>query len=51
MFFGFGVVFIGVWVGFWGVWKMVFVEDGNVDFGVVKFVKWVICVVGGVMFF
>lgn len=51
MFLGFGVFLIGVWFGFWGVWKFVFVEDGSVDFGVVNFVKWVICLIGCIMFF
>jgi hypothetical protein len=49
VFLGLGVVLIGAWVGFWGVRKMVLAEDGNVDAGVAKFVKWAIRVIGCVM--
>lgn len=49
MFLGLGVVLVGAWVGFWGVRKMVLAEDGNIDSGVAKFVKWAIRVIGGAM--
>lgn len=49
VFLGLGVVLIGAWVGFWGVRKMVLAEDGNVDSGVAKFVKWAIRIIGGAM--
>ncbi|XP_024372650.1 uncharacterized protein [Physcomitrium patens] len=47
LFLGLGVVLIGAWVGFWGVRKMVLAEDGNIDSGVAKFVKWAIRIIGG----
>ena len=49
MFLGLGVVLVGAWLGFWGVRKMVLAEDGNIDSGVAKFVKWAIRVIGGAM--
>ncbi|KAG0581006.1 hypothetical protein KC19_4G217300 [Ceratodon purpureus] len=49
VFLGLGVVLVGAWLGFWGVRKMVLAEDGNIDSGVAKFVKWAIRVIGGAM--
>lgn len=49
VFLALGVVLIGAWVGFWGVRKVVLAEDGSVDTGVAKFVKWAIRFIGGVM--
>lgn len=44
-----GIGLLGAWLGYWGVRKLVLSEDGGVDTGTAKFVKWAIRVVGGVM--
>ncbi|KAI5081181.1 hypothetical protein GOP47_0004364 [Adiantum capillus-veneris] len=44
-----GIGLMGSWLGYWGVRKMVLLEDGSVDGGTANFVKWAIYIVGSVM--
>ncbi|GLJ29191.1 hypothetical protein SUGI_0575730 [Cryptomeria japonica] len=44
------IVFTGAGLGFWGVRKLVLLEDGSVDRGISQFVTWVIRIVASVMF-
>uniref|UniRef100_A0A0D6QWS9 Uncharacterized protein n=1 Tax=Araucaria cunninghamii TaxID=56994 RepID=A0A0D6QWS9_ARACU len=43
------IVFVGAWVGYWGVRKLVLSEDGSVDKGTAVFVAWAIRIVAAVM--
>ncbi|MCO5569569.1 hypothetical protein L7F22_023284 [Adiantum nelumboides] len=44
-----GIGLMGSWLGYWGVHKMVLLEDGSVDSGTAQFVKWAIYVIGSAM--
>ncbi|BFI30435.1 hypothetical protein MPTK2_3g12120 [Marchantia polymorpha subsp. ruderalis] len=48
VFLGVGIALLGAWLGYWGVRKLVIAEDGSIDDGTSKFVKWAIRVFGSV---
>lgn len=43
------VILTGAWLGYWGVRKLVLLEDGSVDIGTAQFVAWAIRIVASVM--
>ncbi|KAL3692759.1 hypothetical protein R1sor_006410 [Riccia sorocarpa] len=48
LFLGVGIALFGAYLGYWGVRKLIITEDGTIDLGTAKFVKWAIRILGSV---